>query len=189
MSIRIAVGCLLLWISSNAFATNFVVEGGLHFGGDRMLEVVFTSGSTEELRAGELISFGLGAGFTLSEAWQSRLTFGIKIDEISATNGYLSFARYPLDLVFIYQQGQWGFGGGLTYHLNPSLDATGIATDYKADFDNALGLLGEIDWFFSGSAYLGLRFTAIDYQSVPTATSAAEKVNGNSIGIMLGASF
>lgn len=188
-SLRIVTGCLLLWATTTVSAADFVLEGGLHFGGDRMAEVIFTTGSSDEIKAGELISFSLGAAFDLSTAVQSRLTFGIKIDEISATNGYISFARYPLDLVFLYRVDRWGFGGGLTYHFNPSLDGSVIAADFKADFENALGLLGEIDWYFSQGGYLGLLYTVIDYKSVPTATTNAATVNGDSIGIILGGRF
>ncbi len=182
------VGFGLLVVNTSASASGLVLEGGLHFGGDELARATYTNGNTTSVDAGALISFGIGAGFDLAPDLESRVTIGIKVDEVTASNGDISFTRYPIDVLFLYNTGDWKLGGGITYHLNPKLEGGGVVTGLRAEFDDALGLLLEIDRNL-GNFYIGGRITFIDYESIPSATVRNATVNGDSIGIVAGMRF
>ncbi len=182
------VGVGLLAVNTSASASGLVLEGGLHFGGDELARVPYTNGSTTSIDAGALFSFGIGAGFDLAPDIESRVTIGIKTDEATASNGDISFTRYPIDVLFLYNVGDWKLGGGITYHLNPKYEENGVGTGLRAEFDDALGLLLEIDRNL-GIIYLGARVTFIDYESIPSATVRKATFNGDSFGIVAGMRF
>ncbi len=181
------VGFGLLAVNTLASASGLVLEGGLHFGGDELARAT-VNGSPTSIDAGALLSFGIGAGFDLAPDIESRVTIGIKFDEITASNGDISFTRYPIDVLFLYNVGDWKLGGGITYHLNPKYEENGVGTGLRAEFDDALGLLLEIDRNL-GIVYVGARVTLIDYESIPSATVRKATFNGDSIGIVAGMRF
>lgn len=179
---------LITFLSFPAYAVDLVLEMGLHDGGDDLVTATFSSGDSETLEAGGLYHFSVGAGFDIAQDWVSRITFGIKEDSITASNGDIKFTRYPIDALFLYRVDQWMIGGGLTYHTGVELDGSGLASPLNADFDDALGVILEVDYRF-GKAYVGGRYTIIDYDTVPSASVNAATVDGNSIGVVLGAKF
>jgi hypothetical protein len=166
-------------------AASLVLEGGLHTGGDELISVLFTSGSTDSIKAGDLLSLAIGTNFDVSDNVESRITFGVKLDVISASNGDITFTRYPVNVLLLYKSDSLRIGGGLTYHLSPELSGSGIAAGVNGQFDDALGFLGELDWYFSQNAYFGFRLTNIDY----TVSSTSIKFSGNSVGVVLGGLF
>ncbi len=165
---------------SNA-ASGLILEGGLHFGGDR-LATVYTSTGTSDINAGGLYSFGIGVGLDLSPELESRITIGVKEDGVFATNGDVRFTRYPIDVLVLMKTGGWKIGGGVTYHLNPEYSDTYYG--YAVPFDDAFGLLLELDRDL-GAVYIGGRLTLIDY----TISNSNTKYNGNSFGIVAGIKF
>lgn len=175
--------------SASSHAVGLVLEMGLHTGGDELVTANFTSGDSETLKAGGLYHFSIGAGFDIGDYVESRITAGIKQTTITASNGDISFTRYPIDAVFFYKLESWRLGGGLTYHTNVKLDSSGLSPPLTADFDNALGLLLEVDFYMGEKAYIGGRYTVIEYDTVPSDTVKAATVDGNSIGIILGLRF
>ncbi len=178
--------CALALFSSVSFAqaASFVLEAGLHDGGDDLLTATFTNGDSETLEAGGLYSFSLGGAFDISTNVESRITIGIKEDSITASNGDVKFTRYPIDALFLYKLDNWRLGGGITYHLSPEVSGSGVVTVLDGDFDDALGFLLEADYMFD-SFYTGMRFTFIDYELSSTGAEA----DGNSVGIVIGAQF
>lgn len=184
-SIRILILLSIAMLAQSANAAKLALEMGLHAGGDDLITATFTSGTTQTVKAGQLISLSIGAGFDISKQVESRVTYGIKVDEVSASNGSIDFARYPLDMLVLYKAGMWDLGGGLTYHMSPKLSGSGAASIPTIKFDNALGYLLEADRFYSQRAYFGFRYTSIDYK----VTGYNVTVSGNSIGVVIGAVF
>ena len=83
-----------------------------------------------------------------------------------------------------YKLKMFRFGGGITYHIRPSLDGDGVVDEIGADFDNALGFVLQSDILF-GYYYAGLRYTAIEYE----VEGHNADVGGNSVGVLLGFRF
>ena len=173
---------LLLPVSSHAL--DIYLQGGLHIGGDDLGAATFTSGDREKLKAGELISLSAGLGFEVSKDIESRFMVGLKFDSIDAENGSVDFFRYPLEALLMYKASEEILiGGGLSYHLNPSISGDGFAAGADVDFDNALGFVLELDYLLSNGGYLGVKLTSIDYEV------ADVSVSGSSIGGILGFHF
>lgn len=181
---------LLLSVSLSSNAADLVLEAGLHAGGDDLVSVTFASGSTETIEAGGFFNLAIGVGFDINEKVTSRITFGIKEDSITASNGNIDFTRNPIDALFLYKTESWLLGGGITYHTNVKLSGDGIASGLNADFDDSLGFILEADYLLGNKkGYVGGRYTMIDYDSVPSATVNAATVDGNSIGVVVGYRF
>ena len=167
-------------------ADGMLLQAGLHFGGDDLLNVRFTNGDTEKLKAGELISLSAGVALGLSEKLETRLLFGIKLDAVDADNGDASFTRLPLDALLMYRLGERvSLGGGATYHLDPTLEYDGPSTSFDVNYDDALGLVLQAEYDFEGQGYMALKFTSIDYE----VDGISGDASGNSVGIILGMRF
>ena len=180
---EICISSLLLApVSSHAL--DIYLQAGLHFGGDELGTVTFTSGETESLKAGELFSLSAGVGFDVTENLESRFLAGLKFDMIDAENGTVDFTRYPLEALLMYKASEEILiGGGLSYHLNPSVSGEGFAAGADIDFDNALGFVLEFDYQLPTDVYFGVKLTSIDYEV------AGISVNGSSIGAIVGIRF
>jgi hypothetical protein len=175
-------GILFLFSTGVVNASGLVLEGGLHFGGDRFATVYTTTGTTD-INAGELYSFGIGVSLDLAPDVESRITIGIKEDGVFASNGSVKFSRYPIDVLVLKRAGGWKIGGGVTYHMNPEYyDST--YPPLSVPFDDALGLLVELDREL-GAVYIGGRLTFIDYQIA----GGSGKFSGNSFGVVAGIKF
>lgn len=186
LSLGLASALLMTVSSASAREINGLVFGAIEFGGDELVKITFSDGSTDSIKAGELIYLGGGVEIdTLADdaKYKTRLTIGWKFDRINGTNGEVDFDRFPLELIQFYQPGQWQFGAGVTYHMNPKLKGSGVVSGLDVEFDDALGFVVEGDYFFSPKAFFGIRYTMIDYEVNNVS------VDGNSIGIAIGARF
>lgn len=185
----LAAGGLVLLASANmARASDVIIETGLHFGGDTFATVLFSSGDTVDIDAGELFSIAVGGVIPMGHNLETQLTLGWKYDGTSADNGDVSFERYPLNALLFYRGSHWRVGGGVTYHLNPEVDGSGVGAGLQADFDNAWGSLIEVGYQFN-VFYLGGRLTFIDYETVSSSFTSKEAFNGDSVGIIFAARF
>lgn len=179
---------LFYWIKLRYLPTKqaekLFLQTGLHFGGDKLASVTFYDGTTETIHAGGLIYFSGGFISEINENFELRAAIGIKFDTITASNGELDFTRYPINAM-VFKKGELlNVGIGATYHLSPTYQTKGSITDNTTyDFDNALGLIAELDYSFTEKFYLGVKATAIDY------TLGSAKINGNSLGIVAGVIF
>ncbi len=182
---------LLLALASSfrSMAAGAFVEAGAHLGGDTLVEVSFTDGSTESLKAGQLISLAVGWHTELSETLSSRISLGYKFDSITAQNGDIEFTRVPLELLLLTQNGSWLVGGGVTYHMSPKFtaDAATIGLLGTAKLDDALGFVLAADYnthgIFDREWYIGARITVVDYEN------NLGSVSGSSIGVVIGYLF
>jgi hypothetical protein len=163
------------------------VKAGYDFGGDKLAEVTFTDGDTESIRANEGFYFGGGASIVTDAGTQEiELSIAYKVGSVNGSNGDVEFRRFPLEALWFYRFEKVRLGGGLTYHLNPELDGSGVVGGgLDAKFDDALGLVLQADYRFGEKLTVALRYTSIEYQV--SGTSAKAKSNG--IGVTTGYRF
>lgn len=190
-----AVSLLAIALSASADPTatdanlgaHFVLTGGLTYGGDKIATIDYEDGDDANIRAGSLFLLGLGGDYRFSPNWELQLTVNYQFDQANAENGDASFHRLPVDLLGFYRQGSHRFGGGVTYHINPEFEADfdDIDGDFDVDFDNALGLVVEYDYFFTDSVSLGVRYTSIEYE----ASDFNAEVDGSYFGLLLNGYF
>lgn len=113
------------------------------------------------------------------------MTLNWKYTSISADNGDIEFTRFPLDALLFYNFPKARIGAGVTYHLNPELDGSGVASPLNVEFDNALGFLAQIDWRIAEKVAVGARYTVLDYD----ATNGGGTVESNGLGLIFTAMF
>ena len=141
--------------------------------------------STKKIKAGQGLSFEAGASVARPDSLiEMQFLIGYKFDSDSATNGDITWDVIPFTALAMFKSGKWKFGGGATYHLNPSLSGgfsgTTVATA-NGEYDNAFGGVVQVQYMASKAFAIGLRGTFIEYKlkSNPTLTAS-----GNSIGIV-----
>lgn len=180
------LACLSVFMlfSMPVCAVDFVAEGGLHFGGDTMVTVTTEDGSPDVLKAGEEISLAAGLVFPLSDSIVAAVTFGLKKEVVYPAGGAITFSRYPLNALVLYQFNNWRLGGGLTYHLNPVYKVDTETQQEVVEFSNAPGLLVDVRYFVHEYIYIASRVTWIKYavENDPT----GRRYDGSSLGVLLG---
>lgn len=165
-----------------------MIKTAADFGGDTLINVTFTDGSTQSIRANELLSLGGGVSI-VNDAGdiETELTLSYKFGMVSASNGDVTFSRWPLDALVFYRLPELRLGGGLTYHLGPELSGSGFAGGLNLDFDDALGLLLQADYRVTPKINLGIRYTSLDYKLRVNGASATVRSNG--VGVVFSARF
>lgn len=176
---------LLLAGTAQARDSSLLFQFGADVGGDQLFHATYDNGDTVNIDAGDMFQLGVGVTFpTMPEsnpALETQLSVGYKFDAANAKNGDITWQRFPLEALEFYTTPAWRFGGGLTYHLNPSLQGSGVAASANLNFDNALGAILEVDYVM-GRAYIGGRITRIDY----TLSNTSVSISGNSVGVTFG---
>lgn len=165
-----------------------MLKAAADFGGDTLINVTFTDGSTQSIRANELLSLGGGVSI-VNDAGdiETELTLSYKFRTVTASNGDVTFSRWPLDALVFYRLPDLRLGGGLTFHLGPELSGSGFAGGLNLNFDDALGLLLQADYRVTPKINLGVRYTSLDYKLRVNGASATVRSNG--VGIVFSASF
>jgi hypothetical protein len=176
-------------------------KAGIDVGGDTLISVPTSGGSgssTKDIRAGNGLFVGAGASI-LSDAkdLELEITLNYKFAGISAQNGDINWSVLPLDALGFYRIPNWRFGGGLSYHINPSLKGSGVAGGLNANYKDALGLVLQADYMFGEKIKLGLRYTGVKYKADTIQTSPTLIVNSqppasantSSIGVVFTVSF
>lgn len=146
---------------------HFLLTGGLTYGGDKIAKITYTNGDSVDIRAGGLLLIGGGGVYQFNNNWETQLSINYQFDRANARNGDATFDRYPIDLLGFYRIGAHRFGGGVSYHLNPTFDSDFdlVNGKQKIEFDNAVGAVIEYDYFFNNSIALGARYVNIKYKS------------------------
>lgn len=138
--------------------THATLDTGATFGGDRLATVNYLFGGHSSVYAGKSIYVDFGFLHNLDGSdWSLKGTAGI---QTGYAWGYhsVSFNRYPLDFLALYNDGRFHFGAGLTYHANPKLDQNGYAPDVA--FHDAVGGILEFQYWLFGLRYTNIRYTA-----------------------------
>ena len=171
---------------------DYMIELGLHSGGDTLETVPFEDGSTEDIEGGKFFSLNLGIAWDMGESIESRFNLGIKYDTVDGNNGSVDFSRYISHFLLFYKVGNWRLGGGYAYHWDIELDGSGVASDASyanARYDDASGYVAQIDYYFTENAYVGIQYTDIEYDRLTDFGKTARTFDASSTGIVVGGRF
>jgi len=172
--ISLSVLILLLTLSSFAAQISPLLGGNITFGGDALAYMVYTDGSKSELEAGRGLTFFGGISF--DDLWSKdnhhfdvQTSLGVKFASTkAATNGEITFVRWPLEALAFYRNSEHKFraGAGLSYHFSNKISGTEIASSLSANADNALGFVVQADYLMGWQSHmaLGLRYENISYK-------------------------
>jgi len=170
----------LLAITATSSQANGIFRIAIEGGGDEIASGVFASGEQEDLKAGGLVQFELGAQIGLITENPTEFSLGYKFDSIDASNGDIRFNRVTFNAMQYMRTGEHiRVGAGITYHLNPTLEFDAFGIDDSFESDNALGFMLGVDYSNSTEANIGFRATFIDYEG----GDFLEKASGNSVGL------
>jgi len=169
-------------MASHAVDVRPMVKAGFDFGGDKLITVIFTDGSTKSINANEGLYFGGGVSILSdSKDIETEVSLSYKFTGINASNGSIDWTRFPLEVLVFYRLPQFRLGGGLTYHLSPKLSGSGVASG-NLKFDDSAGFVLQADYLLQ-KITVGLRYTSLEYKL------GGASVKSNGAGITFGISF
>lgn len=152
----------------------FIVDLGFEFGGDDFLEVFFTSGDSQKIKAGQGGTVAVGGILrpNADSPLSLRGTVGFKFVTTAADNASIRFTRVPIELVggYDFPNGVRA-GAGLVFHASNQFNGDGFVPD--ATFDPSTGFTVEL-----GYKAVALTYTALDYSM-----DGGQSFDGGSIGV------
>ncbi len=152
----------------------FVIEGGVEFGGDPVVDLVFTNGDTQKLSAGQggTIAAGLQFQPAALPRFSVAATVGYKFVTNASENASIGMTRIPLELVGRWKlDPDWWIGGGVVRHSAVKINGDGFFPD--AEFDASTGATLELGW-----RWAALTYTALDYTD-----PVGDTFNAGSLGV------
>ena len=166
-----------------------IFQVGYDWGGTTLATIHHDYESDYKIRAGDGLDLEIGAAVG-NPNLELQFLVGYKFDTDSASNGDVTWSTIPLTAIGMYKRNQWKFGGGVTYHLNPTL--SGSFSGYERgeyfndtvddEYENSVGAVAQIQYQASESFDIGIKGTFIEYKLKNDNTQIAE---GNSIGIVM----
>lgn len=185
MFIRNVFFVVSIWIVSAQSMAGVFVQGGVHFGGDTLATVSFFGSDDQSIEAGGLISASLGYELDISDTFLIKASLGTKFDNVPASNIDVDFTRTTMNGMVFLKGDEFHFGVGVTQHTDIELSIGGFAGSGTADFEDATGMVMQLDYLLNERGYLSLKLTSIDYQH----PNSSIEFDASSIGIILGYRF
>lgn len=151
---------------------------GLTGGGETLVTVPFSDGTTQNVSSGGLIHLYGGLRFALAPQLGVQTTIGYHVDNVSARNGSVTFRRFPVELL-----GQFGvsdrvwLNAGLRFATGARVSSSGVASGLDTSFSAGTGLVLEGEYLVSNGIGLTLRYVSESYKA-----ANGVKVDGNHVG-------
>lgn len=155
---------------------HLVFNFGATFGGDEIFSATYTSGETVSVKGGDLFQFGLGGLYQFEDVPVAlMLSANYHVDGATASNGNMSFRRYPIEtLVYYTGVENVRIGGGVRIVKSPESSMTINGATEKFVFDNATGYVAELGYKLGEYIWINFRYVSEKYQGKTyTATSGA----------------
>jgi len=181
---------LSLTFLKSAQAADWVMDIAYAWGGNRLITVEDRYyndyyndeySHSESVRAGSGFSGSVGKMLSIDDEIGLQLNAGYKVDGLVRSEENATFDRWTFDAL------AWAFvddirlGIGATYEVNPELDLTDLHEGIE-QFDDAEGLIGQIDVALGSHLMFGLRYTAIEYESLDF---PGEVLNGDNVSMRM----
>jgi hypothetical protein len=153
-------------------AVRGVLGLGLTGGGDTLATVVYTDGSSDNIKAGGLVHLFGGAEFRVGPQFTLQATVGYHLDETTgASDGSLRFSRYPIELLGHYEVApNFRFGGGARFVNNAKIDSRGVLSGARVEFDSTVGAVIEGEYLVTPNIGLKVRYVSEKYKVNGTST-------------------
>jgi hypothetical protein len=180
MRSSVLAGALLALLPTLAVAQarrpdlGLAIDGSFEIGGDDFLEVAFTNGSTQKVRAGQGGTLAIGGILrpSVTSPISLRGTLGFKYLTTAADNANITFTRIPLELVGSYHLPNGvRAGAGVVFHVLNRFNGDGFVRDET--FTSSPGVTAEV-----GYKYVALTYTRLSYKA-----SGTPSIDGGSVGV------
>lgn len=166
--------------SEKALTAKFLVEAGVEYGGDEILQVFFTNGEDQTMRAGQGGTIAVGGEFQFKDVkhLMLRTSIGLKYNTTAADNANIRLTRFPFHFTPFYKiNNDFRLGVGITTHLNPNLKGDGFLQDIA--YKSSVGPRFEF----------GYKWIALTYTSVKYKDETGENFSANSFGASVSFTF
>jgi len=162
---------------------------GAGFGGDELASGTYTNGNTFSIKAGNGATLAAGVSIPVSDLVDVQLSVGYQSTSTNASNGDISFKRYPVEALGFYKlNSNWRVGGGLRSATSAKLSTSGVAGMLGSyDFTPSVGVVLEAQYLFDkganqrGQFGLSGRYVSESFEE----NSTKAKFNGNHVGFSL----
>ncbi len=138
-----------------------VLEGGVEMGGEKVIELTFTNGDTQNLSAGQggTIAAGLQYRFPAQPKLSLSGTIGYKFVTNASENADIGISRLPLEVVARWTLNpSWWIGAGVVKHNAIEVEGDGFFPD--ATLDGSVGPTIELGWKALALTYTAMTYTA-----------------------------
>jgi hypothetical protein len=172
---------LLITIQTSAqdkiamFQSKWLLEGGIEYGGDELVELTFEDGDTQTMLAGQGGYVAFGGEFALSSLprFVLRTSIGIKYNTNASSNADINLTRWPLTIMPILNiNDSFRLGVGLTKHLRVFLDGDGFLPDLS--MTSSVGPRFEL-----GYKWFAITYTHLSYKWGGVQTYSASSFGAN----------
>lgn len=139
----------------------WVLEGGIEYGGEVLVTLLFDDGSEQDILAGQggTVAFGFDYRPARMPQLGLRTTAGVKFTSNASSNADISFIRIPVEVVGSYYFARdWRVGAGLAFHTGVSFNGDSFVPDIA--FDPATGATLELGWKAFALTYTAIEYTA-----------------------------
>ncbi len=160
----------------------YLLGGGFTFGGDKLATVSYTDGSTDSINAGGMIEIHAGFDYRMNDDISILGTAGYHFDITKpASNGKLTFSRFPLEMMaYLHTSDDFRIGGGTRIVLRPKLEGEGVASGLSRSFNNTFGLVVEGEYMVVPALGIKVRYVREKYN----ANGLSGSINGSHIGVL-----
>jgi hypothetical protein len=166
---------------------------GLTFGGDTVATAKYTDGSSKSIKGGGLYQLGLGGLYQFeSTPMALLLSANYHADSVTASNGDMSFHRYPVEILAYYTgKDRFRFGGGARIVTSPEASLTINGSTQKVTFDNTTGIVAEIGYRMAPRSWLNFRYVSEKYKvkNYTSTSGITVPVSGTTDGSHIGVNF
>ncbi len=151
---------------------------GLTYGGDNIFTATTTTGDNKNVKGGGIIQFGLGGLYQFESAPIAlMLSANYHADSVTASNGDLSFHRYPIEALSYYTGiERFRLGGGVRIVNSPEASRTINGTTDKIVFDNATGYVAELGYQLAQNSWVNFRYVSEKYQGKTHTTTTGTSI-------------
>jgi opacity protein-like surface antigen len=160
----------------------FLLGAGLTFGGDTLITVPFSDGSTDDIKAGGLVHLYGGGEYRLSDTFALQATVGYHVNDTrAASNGSVRFTRIPVDLLALFSvTDKVRLGAGAQFVSGAELKGSGVASNISQKYDSTTGAIVEGEYLFTPHTGLKLRYVSEKF----TPEGGGSKIDGSHVGVM-----
>jgi Outer membrane protein beta-barrel domain len=171
---------------NNAVSARFLLGAGLTVGGDKLISVPFSDGSTDSVKAGDLVQLYLGGEVSFGGPLAVQATLGYHVaDTKAATNGSVKFQRKPVDLLVLYTINEkFRLGAGAQFVSGATLKSSGAGTSIlgaQRKYKNTTGVIVEGEFLIGPKLGAKLRYVSEKY----TPTTSNTSIDGSHAGVLM----
>jgi hypothetical protein len=182
----LALASTLATAQSAPLRSNLFVNIGYGSGGDTLVNVPMTNGSVEDVKAGKGVTLKGGVEFWVGQNATFQVSAAYHVDTINATNGDVTFSRWPIEgLLFWNLSDQVRVGGGLRKTTSAKLSGSGAAASLGTyHFDSSTGIVLEGEYLFTPQAGITLRYVKESFT-----VNGGPSISGDHVGMGLNYHF